>query len=249
MTMNAVFAEHAADYGTAEYAEQTPQNAAEEQRYLLQYAPLVKRIVKQLLSQAGSVLDRDDMQQIGLVALLDALRRYWPPDEKFSAYAVKRVRGAILDELRRQDWRPRAVRQQSHRTRDAIRALARKLGREPTATEIQEALGMSAQAYFEYELAQNAESLANFDEQLHELGSQLADAHGSPEAQLLMRRSIEQGLRSLDEREQRVIQLYYEVDLSLKEIAAVLELTEARVCQINKAALRKMRAAMEEGCA
>ena len=248
MTMNAVHAEHAVDYGAAEYAQQVPRSAAEEQGYLLQYAPLVKRIVKQLLSQAGGALDRDDMHQIGLVGLLDALRRYWPPDENFSAYAVKRVRGAILDELRRQDWRPRTVRQHSHRTRDAIRALAVRLGREPTATEIQDALGLSAQTYRDYELAQNAESLANFDEQLHERAL-LADGHGSPEAQLIMRRSIEQGLRGLNEREQRVIQLYYELDLSLKEIAAVLELTEARVCQINKGALKKMRVAMQEGCA
>lgn len=239
--MNAVYAEYAADYAAA-----APHDAAEEQRYLLAYVPLVKRIVRQLLSQAGSALDRDDMQQIGLVGLLDALRRYWPPDEKFGAYAAVRVRGAILDELRRQDWRPRAVRQETHRIRDGVRDLTRRLGREPTAVEIQKELKVSSQEYQEYLLAQNAEGLANFDELLHEL-----DAHGSsdesPEAQLLARGSIEQALHRLDAREQRVVQLYYEFDLSLKEIAAVLEVTEARVCQINKGALRKMREALADG--
>ena len=244
--MSAVYAEHAVDYSGEYSSSVAAQSAAEEQRYLLKYAPLVKRVVRQLLSQAGSAMDRDDMQQVGLVGLLEALRRYWPPDEKFDGYAVMRVRGAILDELRRQDWRPRAVRQDSHRVRDRVRELMAKLGREPTAAEIQQALGMSAGEYLEYELAQNAESIANFDERLHELERHADDARNSPEAQLVVRRSIEQGLRKLNEREQRVVQLYYELDLSLKEIAAVLELTEARVCQINKEALRKMRAALVE---
>lgn len=238
--MNAVYAECAADYAVS-----APHDAAEEQRHLLAYVPLVKRIVRQLLSQAGSAMDRDDMQQIGLVGLLDALRRYWPPDEKFGAYAAVRVRGAILDELRRQDWRPRAVRQESHRIRDGVRDLTRRLGREPTQAEIQQQLGVSAQEYQEHLLAQNAEGLANFDELLHEI-----DEHGaaddSPEARLMARGSIEQALHRLDPREQRVVQLYYEFDLSLKEIAAVLELTEARVCQINKGALRKMREALAD---
>ncbi|HMN43146.1 MAG TPA: FliA/WhiG family RNA polymerase sigma factor [Povalibacter sp.] len=232
-------------YAEADYAACVPHNVAEEQRYLLAYVPLVKRVVRQLLSQAGGAMDRDDMQQVGLVGLLDALRRYWPPDEKFGSYAALRVRGAILDELRRQDWRPRAVRQESHRTRDGIRDLTRRLGREPSVAEIQQALGLSAAAYRDYELAQNAESLANFDELLHEMDGR-SDGGGSPETQLLTRRSIEQALQRLDAREQRVVQLYYEFDLSLKEIAAVLELTEARVCQINKAALRKMRETMAD---
>ncbi|HEY4367430.1 MAG TPA: FliA/WhiG family RNA polymerase sigma factor [Steroidobacteraceae bacterium] len=230
-----------AAYAEVEGTAKGPHDAAHEQRYLLAYAPLVKRVVRQLASQAGSAVDRDDMLQIGLVGLLDALRRYGVPDEKFGTYATMRVRGAILDELRRQDWRPRAVRQESHRLRDGVRDLTRSLGREPTQAEIQQALGVTAQAYREHQLAQNAEQLASFDELLHELEGQQADRRQSPETQLLLRRSIEEALIRLDEREQRVVQLYYEFDLSLKEIAAVLELTEARVCQINKSALKKMR--------
>lgn len=228
-------------YAEVECAAIAPRDAAQEQLHLLAYAPLVKRMVRQLISQAGSAMDREDMQQVGLIGLLDALRRYGPPDGKFGAYAALRVRGAILDELRRQDWRPRAVRQESHRTRDGVRELTRSLGREPTQAEIQQTLGITPQAYQEYQLAQNAEALANFDELLHDLDGQGAQGHNSPETQLVAQRSIEQALLRLNEREQRVVQLYYEFDLSLKEIAAVLELTEARVCQINKAALKKLR--------
>lgn len=130
--------------------------------------------------------------------------------------------------------------------RDGIRDLTRRLGREPTAAEVQKALGVSAEAYDEFLLAQNAESLAAFDEHLHQIAEQSSHGSNSLEAQLVTRRCIEQGLKRLSEREQRVIQLYYEFDLSLKEIASVLEITEARVCQINRAALQKLRDALKD---
>lgn len=215
-------------------------DAASEQRHLLAYVPLVKRITRQLNSQVGGAMGREDMEQIGLMGLLDALRRYGEPDAKFGAYAALRVRGAILDELRRQDWRPRAVRQDSHKLRDAVRELTRRLGREPSEAEIVAATGLSDADYQAHRLNENAESLASFDELLHELSNQ-ADHAPTPEAQFIRQRSLEQALMTLDEREQRVIQLYYEYELSFKEIAAVLGLTDARVCQINKGALKKMR--------
>jgi RNA polymerase sigma factor for flagellar operon FliA len=214
---------------------------ADEQKALLEHVPLVHRVVRQLASQVVGTMDRDDMYQIGLLGLLTALRRYGEPDGKFAGYATMRVRGAILDELRRQDWRPRAVRQDSHRTRDGVRDLTRSLGREPTQAEIQTALDLTPEAYTEYQLAENAEQLANFDELLQEKIGPAAQRCDSPEARFVDQRSIEQALRSLNEREQRVVQLYYEHDLSLKEIALVLDLTEARICQINKAALKKMK--------
>lgn len=221
-------------------------SAADEQRHLLAYAPLVKRIVRQLTSQIGAAVDREDMEQIGLLGLLDALRRYGgAPDGKFGSYASIRIRGSILDELRRQDWRPRSVRQDSHRMRDAVRALMRRLGRAPSDSDIMAALNISAAELQEYRLAENAEMLVSFDEILQEL-THMPSASLSPEEALMDRRSLEQALGTLDEREQRVVQLYYEFDLSLKEIAAVLELTDARVCQINKGALRKMKAFLQD---
>jgi RNA polymerase sigma factor FliA len=228
-------------YAEVECAVAAPLSAAEEQKYLLAYVPLVRRIVGQLSSQLIGTMDRDDMQQIGLLGLLTAIRRYGEPDGKFSGYASTCVRGAILDELRRQDWRPRAVRQESHRARDGVRDLTRSLGREPTQAEILKTLNLTPEAYREYQLAENAEQLANFDEVLQEMHGAVSARCESPEAQFLTRRGIEQALMSLNEREQRVVQLYYEFELSLKEIAAVLNLTEARICQINKAALKKMK--------
>ena len=228
------------------YAPPARLDAADEQRHLLAYLPLVKRITRQLNAQAGGPIDRDDMQQIGLMGLLEALRRYGPPDAGFGAYAALRVRGAILDELRRQDWRPRTVRQQSHRLRDGIRALTRTLGREPLEPEILQALAIDGSHYQDYLMAQNAESIASFDLLLQDsMGGHGEASAPGPEEQLMQRRSLEQALLALDEREQRVVQMYYEFDLNYKEIAAVLGLTDARICQLNKAALGKMKARLQ----
>lgn len=228
--------------GYAQAGGAAPLGAAEEQAQLLAYAPLVKRIVRQLNSQVGGAIDRDDMEQIGLMGLLEALRRYGTPDAAFGSYASLRVRGAILDELRRQDWRPRAVRQQSHRLRDGVRALTRRLGRAPSEPEILAALELSPEDYLAYQLDENAEVIASFDELLQDGHAGDAASAPGPEELLLVRRSLEQALRGLDEREQRVVQMYYEFELSYKEIAAVLDLSDARVCQLNKAALNKMKA-------
>ena len=218
-------------------------SVADEQKHLLAYAPLVKRIVRQLNSQIAGAIDRDDMEQIGLMGLLEALRRYGEPDGAFGSYASLRIRGAILDELRRQDWRPRAVRQHSHKLRDAVRALTRQLGREPSEQEIVSGLGITPDEYQAYLMDENAEQIASFDEVLQE--SVTNESAPSPEEQLMVRRSLEQALHGLDEREQRVVQMYYEFELSYKEIAAVLDLTDARVCQLNKAALGKMKAVLQ----
>jgi len=228
-------------YADAGAAAARARSAADEQRVLLDYAPLVKRIVRQLGAQVTAAVSREDMGQIGLIGLLEALRRYGPPDEKFGAFAALRVRGAILDELRRQDWRPRGVRQESHRLRDAVRELTRRLGREPSESEILAALDISADSYHQHLQDENAEEFASFDELVGDLVHLPSDC-ATPEAQTIARLSIARALQVLDEREQRIVQLYYEFELSLKEIAAVLGLTEARVCQINKAALAKMKA-------
>lgn len=218
--------------------------AADEQKHLLAFTPLVRRTVRQLNSQVGGAMDRDDMMQIGLMGLLEALRRYGVPDDRFPAFASLRVRGAILDELRRQDWRPRSVRQESFRLKTEVRELTKRLGREPTEAEVLAGLDISPEAYLAYQQDSNAETLASFDD-LFDVLSNEASSQRSPEAELMLKRSLQQALGTLSEREQRVIQLYYEYELNLKEIAAVLGLTEARICQINKAALQKMKTVLQ----
>jgi RNA polymerase sigma factor for flagellar operon FliA len=230
-------------YGEMSSLAAAETSAALEQRRLVEHTPLVRRAVAQLASQAGGAMDRDDMLQIGLMGLLEALRRYGEPDERFPGYAAQRIRGAILDELRRQDWRPRTVRQEGNRLRDAIRELTRRLGHEPSEAEVTQHLGVSAEDYLAHEQHINAETMASFDELIEELALTPSAAR-TPEAELIQRRTLEQALSHLNEKEQHVVQLYYEAELSLREIGAVMGLTEARVCQINKSALQKMRGAM-----
>lgn len=211
---------------------------ADEQRWVMQYLPLVKRIVNQLSLQASQVLDREDMEQIGLMGLLEGLRRYGEPDELFGRFAALRIRGAILDELRRQDWRPRQIRQQVHKVRDAVRKLSLQLGRPPTEDEVREYVGLSAEDHQAILMADTAEAIESLDELLQS-GHETMDGRQGVEERVLKQMLLEQALCRLDERERLVLTLYYQQELSLKEIALVLEVSDARVCQISKQALNK----------
>lgn len=210
-----------------------------EQQWLMQYLPLVKRIVRQLSLQANQVLDREDMEQIGLMGLLEGLRRYGTPDEQFARFAALRIRGAILDELRRQDWRPRQVRQQAHKVRDAIRELGRQLGREPLEEEILAFAGLREQDYQAFLRAESCEAIESLDHLLQNGHEAFGEAGSGVEERVLKERLLNQALDQLDARERLVLTLYYQHELSLKEIALVLEVSEARVCQLSKQALAK----------
>lgn len=210
-----------------------------EQRWLMQYLPLVKRIVRQLSLQANQVLDREDMEQIGMIGLLEGLRRYGEPDEQFGRFAALRIRGAILDELRRQDWRPRQVRQQAHKVRDAIRELTRQLGHTPSDEEIKRFTGLDEKDYQDFLWADSSEAIESLDELLQSGHEHFPDTSEMFEERLLKERLLEQALSRLDERERLVLTLYYQHELSLKEIALVLEVSDARVCQLSKQAIGK----------
>ena len=212
-----------------------------EQRWVMQYLPLVKRIVSQLSLQANQVMDREDMEQIGLMGLLEGLRRYGEPDENFGRFAAMRIRGAILDELRRLDWRPRQVRQQVHKVRDAIRELSRQLGRPPEEGEILAATGLSEKEYQDFLWDESSEAIASLDELLQKGDDVLSNAAEGFEEQVVTQDMLAQALRRLTERERLVLTLYYQHDLSLKEIGLVLEVSDARVCQLCKQAITKAR--------
>ena len=212
---------------------------AVEQRWLMQYLPLVKRIVRQLSLQANQVLDREDMEQIGMMGLLEGLRRYGEPDEQFGKFASLRIRGAILDELRRQDWRPRQVRQQAHKVRDAIRDLSRQLGHEPSDEEIKAYTGLDEKEYQDFLCADSSEAIESLDELLQSGHEHFPDTAELFEERLIKERVLAQALARLDERERLVLTLYYQHELSLKEIALVLEVSDARVCQLSKQAIGK----------
>lgn len=226
------------------FTEMTALSPAEESRLMQQWLPLVKKVVRQLLPQANGMMDRDDIEQIALMGLLESLRRYGQPDEQFAGYALQRVRGAVLDQFRLHDWRPRTVRQSTHKINDGLRALCRTLGREPTDEEACRELGLSPQAWQAYQLQDCASALESLDAILSVDGGShsAAFAGRALEDEIDIQRTLALALTQLDERERLILTLYYQQGISLKEIALVLELTEARVCQLNKKISEKIKA-------
>lgn len=213
----------------------------EERKYLEAYLPLVKRIVRQLSFQADSVIGREDMQQVALMGLLEALRRYGHPDGQFAAYAVHRIRGAVLDQLREHDWRPRRLRQKTHKTNEAIRKVARQLGHEPSFEEINAELQLTAEEYQEYLLLESASVMESLDDILSLETPTDALQSRQLEEGIIIEDNLNQAIASLEEREQMILHLYYQKEMSMKEIALVLELTEARICQLNKKLVQKIK--------
>lgn len=213
----------------------------DERKYLEAYLPLVKRIVRQLSFQADSVIGKEDMQQVALMGLLEALRRYGHPDGQFAAYAVHRIRGAVLDQLREHDWRPRRLRQKTHKTNEAIRKVARQLGHEPSFEEITAELQLTMEEYQEYLLLESAGAMESLDDILSLETPTDALQSRQLEESIIIEDNLHQAIASLEEREQMILHLYYQKELSMKEIAQVLDLTEARICQLNKKLVQKIK--------
>tara|TARA_Y100000782_G_scaffold115466_1_gene158850 strand:- start:4723 stop:5445 length:723 start_codon:yes stop_codon:yes gene_type:complete len=216
-----------------------------EGELLERYAYLVKRAASHMRTQLGVVVDMDDIQQIGLVALLSSIRRYGRNvDEQFSAFAFKRIRGAMLDEFRRIDWRGRQLRQQSHQLRDASRKLLKQLGREPSDSELCQALDIDLDQLLKLHYASQAEAidsleaLLGHDDSFTDAGSQLSHT----ETALMLQKA----LTSLPERNKLLLHLYYSHEMNMKEIALALDLTEARVCQLHKLAIESLTRKLQQ---
>ncbi|MCJ2378564.1 FliA/WhiG family RNA polymerase sigma factor [Vibrio sp. ZSDZ34] len=215
--------------------------AIDENKLLNQHQILVKRVVNQLRNHTSTHCSYEDMQQIGLIGLLEAGRRYGNIDDpNFPAYAVCRIRGAILDELRRLDWRSRKTRQQAHELNDITRDLTKALGRPPSDAEIIAALGTDNADYQSRLNASLAGEMQSLD-QLLETGFEAQSDHAFDGVNHEhMRRSLEVALSKLAKREQLLLTLFYQHDLNLHEIALVLELTPPRICQLHKQALKQL---------
>ena len=209
-----------------------------EQAILTRYLPLVKRAASHLRSQVSACFDQEDMEQVGMMGLLEAWRRYGSePDVQFESYAFKRIRGAMLDELRRLDWRPRQLRQQVQTHNQVQRDLHNRLGRAPTEQELAAALNCTIEEVRQLAYASQAEALQSLEEWLENGGR--APATESDDVDMAM--TISKALTLLDKREQLLLSLYYQQELNMKEIALVLGLTESRVCQLHKQCVLQLK--------
>lgn len=234
-----------------------------EDQLVSQYAPLVRRLALQLVSRLPSSVELDDLLQAGLMGLLDAVRRYQQmPDAQFETYAVTRIRGAMLDELRSQDWLPRSVRSKARSIEKAVHKLEQELLRPATESEVASELDMSLEDY--HEMLEDAhgvqvvhyEDLARHQNDTGHAGENVEDpdethSQWSNPLQALMsqglRAALVDAIAQLPEREQLLLSLQFEQDLNQKEIAAVLGVTEGRVSQLRTQAVTRIRAALARG--
>lgn len=210
---------------------------------------LVKRAALHLMGMTGSTVSLDDLMQSGLVGLLEAAKRY---DGKglagFRQFAMLRIRGAMIDQLRAIDGRPRAFREDSQKIRKAIHALESRLGRTPREREVAKEMGVSLDEYQRMLVEGNACHIVSLEDLIAGSDSVSSEAEAeNPASQQLNSKVLADALGQLPEREQLLLNLYYDHELNMKEVAQVLELTEARVCQLHRQALVQLKALLQNG--
>jgi RNA polymerase sigma factor for flagellar operon FliA len=225
-------------------------------RLILTYAPLVKYVAGRLGSGLPAHVDEGDLVSYGLLGLIAAIERYDPDrDVKFETYAIARIKGSILDELRAMDWVPRSVRSRAREIERAMAELEAKLGRAPSDEEIAAKVGIS-QGELEGSLTDiSRSSIAALDELWTVSGSggdQVAlidtiEDESLPDPQSAMsstemKEAIADAIARLPEREKLVVTLYYYEDLTLREIGEVLGVTESRVSQLHTKAILRLKA-------
>jgi RNA polymerase sigma factor for flagellar operon FliA len=223
---------------------------------IMDYAPLIKYIAQKIAARLPSNIDLDDLFSAGVIGLMDAIDKYDPSrDNKFKTYAEFRIRGAILDELRNQDWVPRSVRETNKKEERARYELEQKFGRPPTDKETAAHLEISLEEFHEKSGRTRVSMLS-----LEELGG----VHSGDKKSLLeclenpnsknpftmlkakgVRDIILKTVEELPEKQKLVLSLYYYEDLNLKEIGRILDVTESRVSQLHTQAVQKMRAKLK----
>ena len=221
-----------------------------------QYADLVKKMAYQIKAKLPASVEADDLIQAGMMGLLDAAGKYQDNQgAQFKTYASQRIHGAIMDELRSADWLPRNVRKQMRDVEKAIASLQHSLGRAPSESEVAQKLKITITDYFQiltdcggHQLIYFEDVHKNEDED-HFLDRFIQNNKSDVINGLLSRdfkEALKQAIESLPEREKILMGLYYEQELNLKEIGAVMSVTESRVSQMHSQAVARIRATLKE---
>ncbi|HRO58270.1 MAG TPA: RNA polymerase sigma factor FliA [Burkholderiaceae bacterium] len=233
----------------------TAHGTLDRQAAIEQYGPMVRRAASQLVSRLPANVELDDLVQAGMIGLFDAMTRYSSGHgAQFETFAMQRVRGAMLDELRSSDWLPRSVRRNQRAIEGAIRRAEQRVQRSPSENEIAAELGMSLADYQsmlgDARGAQlvHLEDFGGGDGDEDVLDRQLPAAAGEPSeifGEQRFRQALVAAIEGLPERERLVMGMYYEQDMNLKEIGAVLGVTESRVSQLHSQAVARLRTQMK----
>jgi RNA polymerase sigma factor for flagellar operon FliA len=220
-----------------------------------QYSPLVRRLAHHMMAKLPANVQVDDLIQVGLIGLSEALTRYEAAQGvQFETFATQRIRGAMIDELRENDWMSRGSRKSQKEIERALRRLEHQFGRSPTESEIATELGMTLVDYQSLlskvrgtQLMYLEDMNGGSDDDDGFLDRHVADSAADPMNMLRdqrLRESLVTAIKGLPEREQYIMSMYYENDMNLKEIAAVLGVTESRVCQLHSQSIARLRAKM-----
>lgn len=230
--------------------------ALQPEQAIRDHGPLVKRIAHHLMARLPPTVQVEDLIQAGMLGLLDAARSFDASlGASFETYAGARIRGAMLDEVRRNDWAPRSVHRKARQAAEALRAIEQREGRAARDSEVAEALGVDLEEYGRIQVDAAACRLLSMEdltvevgevrEQRAELGIDPGDPLMALES-LAFRQGLIAAIEGLPEREKLVLALYYDDELNLKEIGAVLGVGESRVCQIHGQAMIRLRARLGE---
>lgn len=233
---------------------QATQSSSEDDR-VTQHIPLVRRLAYHLVSRLPASVEVDDLFQVGLIGLMEAARSFDPAaGVMFETFASQRIRGAMLDELRNADWLPRQARRHMREIEVAIHKLEQKLGRPPTEGEVASTMDVSLPEYQMMLSDARGHQLVHYEDfeedgENDQLDQYSADHEANP-VEILSEDSFRQtliaGIESLPEREKLVMALYYDEELNLKEIGAVLNVTESRVCQLHSQAVARLRVKLKD---
>lgn len=221
-------------------------------RLVEEHAPLVKKIALHLMARLPASVQLDDLMQAGMIGLLEAAQRYTSAKgATFETYAGIRIRGAMVDEIRKGDWVPRSVHRNARRISQAIKAVEDRCGREAQDQEVAEELGISLDEYHSSLSDANSGRLFSLDElnESGELPIEEAETSDNPLDGLAsdsFRRNLAHAIEALPEREKLVLSLYYQEELNLKEIGAVLGVSESRVSQIHSQAALRLRGRLSD---
>lgn len=233
----------------------TVKGKADKNHLLAQHQPLVKRLAHQMKAKLPPSVEVDDLIQAGMMGLLDAINRYEDNHgAQFETYAVLRIRGAMVDELRANDWMPRSTRQNMKKVESAMTALQQRLGRAPTELEVARSLEIPLEEYQDMLFEGGGHQLVYYEDFHDDDGNdsfldRYAVDEDDPLRALLdtdFRSAVIEAIDGLPPREKILMGLYYEEELNLKEIGAVLGVSESRVSQLHTQAVARLRASLRE---